>query len=72
MNPLLTVADVETLISEAKSRGVLVALDNTFATPMRQQPLKLGADIVVHSLTKALSGHSDVVLGTAITKSAEL
>lgn len=72
VNPLLTVADVKTLISEAKSRGLLVAIDNTFATPMRQQPLKLGADVVVHSLTKALSGHSDVVLGTAITKSAEL
>jgi cystathionine gamma-synthase len=72
INPLLTVAEVETLISEAKSRGVLVALDNTFATPMRQQPLKLGSDVVVHSLTKALSGHSDIVLGTAITKSAEL
>lgn len=72
VNPLLTVADVETLISQAKSRGVLVAVDNTFATPLRQQPLKLGADVVVHSLTKALSGHSDVVLGTAVTKSVEL
>ena len=72
VNPLLTVAEVDKLISEAKERGVLVALDNTFATPLRQQPLKLGADVVVHSLTKALSGHSDVVLGTAITNSDEL
>ncbi len=72
VNPLLTVADVQRLISEAKSRGILVALDNTFATPLRQQPLKLGADVVVHSLTKALSGHSDVVLGTAVTQSEEL
>ena len=72
VNPLLTVADVNTLITEAKSQNVLVALDNTFATPMRQRPLELGADVVVHSLTKALSGHSDVVLGTAITNSEEL
>lgn len=72
VNPLLTVAEVDKLIFQAKQRGVLVALDNTFATPLRQQPLKLGADVVVHSLTKALSGHSDVVLGTAITNSDEL
>jgi len=72
VNPLLTVTDVSTLIREAKARGVLVAVDNTFATPLRQQPLKLGADVAVHSLTKALSGHSDVVLGAAITDSAEL
>lgn len=72
VNPLLTIAQVETLISEAKARNLLVAIDNTFATPLGQQPLVLGADVVVHSLTKALSGHSDVVLGTAITKSDEL
>lgn len=72
VNPLLTVADVQTLINAAKERGALVAIDNTFATPLRQQPLLMGADVVVHSLTKALSGHSDVVLGTAITKSPEL
>lgn len=72
INPLLTVAEVERLIKEAKSRGLLVAMDNTFATPLRQQPLQLGADVVVHSLTKALSGHSDVVLGSAITNSDEL
>lgn len=71
VNPLLNVADVSTLIEAAKTRGVLVVMDNTFATPLRQQPLKLGADVVVHSLTKALSGHSDVVLGTAITNSDE-
>ena len=72
INPLLTVAEVDILIREAKSRGVLVAMDNTFATPLRQRPLQLGADVVVHSLTKALSGHSDVVLGTAVTNSDEL
>lgn len=72
VNPLLTVAQVETLITEAKARNLLVAVDNTFATPLAQQPLVLGADVVVHSITKALSGHSDVVLGTAITKSDEL
>ncbi|NDA80994.1 MAG: cystathionine gamma-synthase [Actinobacteria bacterium] len=72
INPLLTVAEVDLLIREAKSRGVLVAMDNTFATPLRQRPLQLGADVVVHSLTKALSGHSDVVLGTAVTNSDEL
>lgn len=72
INPLLAVADVKRLISEAKARNVLVAMDNTFATPLGQQPLLLGADVVVHSLTKALSGHSDLVLGAAITSSEDL
>ena len=72
INPLLDVADVSALIKAAKSQSLLVAMDNTFATPMHQQPLVLGADVVIHSLTKALSGHSDVVLGTAVTQSPEI
>ena len=71
-NPMLEVADVPALIAAAKQRGILVAVDNTFATPLLQTPLDLGADIVVHSVTKYLAGHSDVVLGAALTSSGEL
>jgi cystathionine gamma-synthase len=62
-NPLLTCFDVEAIASIARERGALVVVDNTFATPYLQQPLTLGADIVVHSSTKYLGGHSDVVGG---------
>jgi cystathionine gamma-synthase len=62
-NPLLTCIDIEAIASLAHSRGALVVVDNTFATPYLQQPLTLGADIVVHSATKYLGGHSDVVGG---------
>lgn len=62
-NPLLTCIDIEAIASLAHSRGALVVVDNTFATPFLQQPLTLGADIVVHSATKYLGGHSDVVGG---------
>lgn len=65
-NPLLGVADLPALIEGAHRLGMTVALDNTFATPLRQQPLALGADVVVHSATKLLAGHSDVVLGVAV------
>ena len=62
-NPLLTCIDIEAIASVAHDRGALVVVDNTFATPFLQQPLTLGADIVVHSATKYLGGHSDVVGG---------
>ncbi len=62
-NPLLTCVDIEAIATLAHSHGALVVVDNTFATPYLQQPLTLGADIVVHSATKYLGGHSDVVGG---------
>jgi cystathionine gamma-synthase len=62
-NPLLTCIDIEAVATLAHERGALVVVDNTFATPYLQQPLALGADIVVHSVTKYLGGHSDVVGG---------
>lgn len=66
-NPLLTVTDIEELGKLARSRGALLAVDNTFATPYLQNPLKLGAHLVVHSTTKYLGGHSDVVGGAIVT-----
>jgi cystathionine gamma-synthase len=66
-NPLLEVADIAALTAAGHSAGALVAVDNTFATPLRQRPLQDGADVVVHSVTKYLAGHSDVVLGAAVT-----
>jgi cystathionine gamma-synthase len=71
-NPSLDVADLPTLIKEAKSRGITVAVDNTFATALTQQPLLMGADIVMNSVTKYLAGHSDVVLGSLSTNNPEL
>ena len=71
-NPMLEVADVPALTAAAKDRGFLVSVDNTFATPLLQTPLDLGADIVVHSVTKYLAGHSDVVLGAVVTGSTAL
>ena len=71
-NPMLEVADLPTLCSAARAAGVLVAVDNTFATPLGQQPLAHGADVVVHSVTKYLAGHSDVVLGAAVTSDPDL
>lgn len=62
-NPTLRIADLVGIIALAKSRGILVAVDNTFTTPRGLKPLKLGADIVIHSVTKLLSGHSDATLG---------
>ncbi|MGC5168990.1 trans-sulfuration enzyme family protein [Luteimicrobium sp. DT211] len=66
-NPMLEVADVPVLVEAARERGYLTAVDNTFATPLGQNPLAWGADVVVHSVTKYLAGHSDVVLGAAVT-----
>jgi cystathionine gamma-synthase len=66
-NPLLTVFDIAELAALAHDRGARVVVDNTFATPALQQPLALGADVVVHSSTKYLGGHSDVVGGAVVT-----
>ncbi|NAZ85590.1 cystathionine gamma-synthase [Kineococcus sp. T90] len=71
-NPLLEVADLAALAAAGHARGALVVVDNTFATPLLQRPLDLGADVVVHAVTKFLSGHSDVVLGALVTRSEEL
>lgn len=70
-NPLLKVLDLEALARIARARGVLTVVDNTFATPINQNPLDLGIDIVVHSGTKYLNGHSDLCCGAVITR-AEL
>lgn len=67
-NPLLKVIDIAAAAQAAHARGALCVVDNTFMTPYFQQPLSLGADIVVHSMTKYLNGHSDVVAGVAITR----
>jgi cystathionine gamma-synthase len=65
-NPLLTIADVAAIAAHARSAGALLAVDNTFATPYLQQPIALGADVVVHSTTKYVGGHSDVVGGALV------
>lgn len=70
-NPLLTVTDIKAAAAVAHARGLKVAVDNTFATPYLQQPLALGADFVVHSTTKYLGGHSDVVGGAILTNDEE-
>ncbi|MDM8084966.1 PLP-dependent aspartate aminotransferase family protein [Cellulomonas cellasea] len=66
-NPMLEVADLPALVAGAHAAGALIAVDNTFATPLGQRPLSMGADLVVHSVTKYLAGHSDVVLGAVLT-----
>ncbi len=66
-NPLLQIIDISALVKLAKEKGVTTVVDNTFATPIFQQPLSLGADIVIHSLTKYIGGHSDVVGGAVMT-----
>jgi cystathionine gamma-synthase len=66
-NPLLNVVDIRRAADAAHAAGALLAVDNTFASPYLQQPLALGADIVVHSTTKYLSGHSDVIGGAVVT-----
>mgnify|MGYP002851743164 FL=1 len=67
-NPLLNIHDINALADKAHARGWLVVVDNTFASPMLQRPLELGADIVVHSTTKYVSGHSDVVGGCIVVR----
>ena len=71
-NPLLSIVDIAALSAAAHERGALVVVDNTFATPYLQQPLALGADVVVHSSTKYLGGHSDVVGGALAVRDPEL
>lgn len=71
-NPMMSIIDIEAVAKIAKNHKVLLAVDNTFATPYLQLPLDLGADIVMHSATKYLGGHSDVVLGGLIVKEKEL
>ena len=71
-NPLMTVTDIRAVAEAAHRHGLLVIVDNTFMTPYLQKPLELGADIVVHSATKYLGGHSDVVSGLAVVNSKEL
>lgn len=66
-NPLMRILDIKALSSIAKKKNITVVVDNTFASPFLQNPLDLGADIVVHSVTKYISGHSDVVMGFACT-----
>lgn len=65
-NPLLGIADLPCLCAAARERGMLCVVDNTFATPLLQRPLKVGADVVVHSATKAMGGHSDLLLGAVV------
>ncbi|MFI9574673.1 cystathionine gamma-synthase [Microbispora rosea] len=71
-NPLLNVADIAALAAVAHDGGAVLMVDNTFASPYLQQPLSLGADVVVHSTTKYVGGHSDVVGGALVTRSADL
>lgn len=71
-NPLMTVTDIRAVAEAAHRHGLLVIVDNTFMTPYLQKPLELGVDIVVHSATKYLGGHSDVVSGLAVVNSKEL
>lgn len=71
-NPTLKIADIRTIAEIGKSASVLVAVDNTFASPYLQNPLDLGADIVMHSVTKYIAGHSDVVMGALIVNDKEL
>lgn len=71
-NPLMKVTDIKAVSSLAKETGALTFVDNTFLTPSHQRPLELGADVVLHSATKFLSGHSDVVAGLAVVNSEDL
>jgi cystathionine gamma-synthase len=71
-NPALEIADLEPIIAAAHAAEAYVVVDNTFATPLLQRPLELGADIVVHSATKFLAGHSDVLMGAVVTNDDEL
>ncbi len=70
-NPLLKLIDIKAVSAIAKANGALVTVDNTFATPALQNPLSLGADLVVHSTTKYIGGHSDVIGGAVITNDEE-
>lgn len=71
-NPMLNIVDIEAICKMAREKGILTCVDNTFASPYLQNPLDLGADMVVHSATKYLGGHSDTVLGAVVVKEQEL
>ena len=71
-NPMLMIADLPAIASVTRSTRCMLAVDNTFATPLNQQPLTMGADVVVHSATKFLGGHSDLLAGITITHDASL
>jgi len=71
-NPTLKISDIAAIAAVAKQNGTLLCVDNTFASPALQQPIKLGADIVVHSATKYLGGHSDLIAGLVVCKTHEL
>ena len=71
-NPRLIVSDIQAIANIAHEKGALVVVDNTFATPVCQQPFALGADIVVHSVTKYLAGHSDLIQGAALARDAAI
>ncbi|MBL8047246.1 MAG: PLP-dependent transferase [Chthonomonas sp.] len=71
-NPTMRVMDIAALVAEAKKLGLITVFDNTFASPALQNPLKLGIDLVVHSTTKYISGHSDIIGGAVVTSSDEL
>ncbi|WP_163528716.1 aminotransferase class I/II-fold pyridoxal phosphate-dependent enzyme [Halobacillus ihumii] len=71
-NPCLNITDIEGVVKLAKANDCLTFVDNTFMTPLYQNPLELGADVVLHSATKFLSGHSDIIAGLAVTKTKEL
>lgn len=71
-NPMMSIVDIGAIAKSAKDFGALVVVDNTFATPFLQTPIDLGADIVMHSVTKYIAGHSDVVMGAAVTNSTEI
>ena len=71
-NPLLKLVDISKIVAVAKAHNILVGCDNTFASPYCQNPLDLGADIVMHSATKYLGGHSDLISGILVTKKPEI
>jgi cystathionine gamma-synthase len=71
-NPMLGIADIPALAEAAHAAGAIVVTDNTFSTPLVQQPLLLGSDVVLHSVTKYLAGHSDVVLGALVTSNPDI
>ncbi|MEC7062974.1 MAG: cystathionine gamma-synthase [Bacteroidota bacterium] len=71
-NPMMNIIDVKSIVEIAKTKRIKVAVDNTFATPYLQRPLELAADIVMHSVTKYLGGHSDVVMGALVTNDESL
>ncbi len=71
-NPMMNIIDIEEMVSIAKGKDIMVCVDNTFATPYLQNPLDLGADVIMHSVTKYLGGHSDVVMGALVTSNNDI